>query len=518
MRLFLAATLSLVALAAAIRFVGINWDRPYRFHPDERIVTEPAVNVILTGNMQPRPFHGAPAYIYPPLLAEILALECAAFCPTSPQPSATAIEAWVHGAGRVTTALVAVITVALLTMMAYRITGSLPAGVLAGAVLALSPLHAESSRYATTDVMTGLWVLLAAWASVLVAQKGYWRHYVLASVAVAAAAATKYPAGSCCVAVAVAHFLRPGVCNTPREHVKLVIAALGFCASLVVLLPPWLVDWRHLFRGAHEAATWYARGYRGFTSPHPVADALRTLWSVGVGEGATVAILLWLRGPTSRRLLIPIATLIAAYLVVLGAQKLFMARNVLHFVPAAVLLASRGIERVWAAARLWGWAGTTALSIALVFPLATRAASQVRALVTRDSRLEARDWIAMHVERGEKIALANGAGYQLVPLENLGMETRATIQPNLVKLYAEGFRWLVYSDAADLRYTRSPRRFPAEAKRIRRWLQQVEHRAQTMKVFPRLELPAWNLPGSTANMYHHPEIRIYRLAASPRRR
>jgi dolichyl-phosphate-mannose-protein mannosyltransferase len=504
----------LMVLSGAIRVVGIGWDRPFFLHPDERGVTNPAWRLLTTGKMHPYAPgpRSASRYVYPPLFSEILALECLAWSPFSSWPGKKQIpEASVRMVGRATTLVAAVLTVALLTWLAWRLTGGLAAGALAGALLALSPLHAESSRYATTDVLAGLWVLLAAWASVRIVDEGRWRHYILGAVAVGVAAATKYPAGVACVAIAAAHLARPGALRSLRAQAKLAAAALTALAALVVVLPPGLVDWAEVADGVRHVAHVYGKGWTGFASPHAGLDGLVTLWSVGTGEAALLVGLLWLRGPTSRRRIVPIAVLVLGYLALLGAQILFMARNLVHFLPALLLLCSWGFGRALDLARRAGRPVAVAVGVVLIAPVAARAAVQVRALSGRDTRLLAHDWIAAHLKPGEKVALANGSGYPMVPLDDLPVRPRPTDRPDLDRLYGQGFRWLVYSDASDLRYLRSPERFPVESAAIRGWLDRLGGHARRVRHFPRRPLPGWDLPGSTANMYHQPDVTIYRL-------
>lgn len=508
----------LVVLATAIRLVGIRWDRPFFLHPDESTVTDPATGLLHTGRLRPRLIRGEPKYVYPPLLAEVLALECLAYYPFSSWPSLAEIpKASVRMAGRVTSACAAVLTVVLLALWARQLTNSVGTAALAGATLALSPLHAESSRYATTDVMTGMWVLLAAWAAMRIVDQGRWRHYVLGAVAVGVAAATKYPAGIACVLVGAAHLARPEILSSRREHAKLVVAALVTIATMLAVLPPGLVNWSEVLDGIRFAAHVYGRGHKGFQSPHPALDALRTLGSVGLGEGAMAAtLLLWVRGPTSRRRLVPLIVLILGYLVLLGWQSMFLARNLLHFVPTMILLAAWGICRGLEWARSRGPLMVAALSIAFVLPSAVRAAAQVRALGARDTRLLARDWLSGRLKPGTKVVLANGEhAYSMVPLDGLNLQVRRADRPNLDALYRAGFRWIVYSDSSDMRYLRSPQRFPQEVERIRRWFEKLRPRASLEKSFPRRLMPGWDLPGSTANMYHQPGLRIFRLQAPP---
>ena len=500
-------------LAAAIRVVGIRWDQPFYLHPDEGFVTNPASLLLKTGRLKARSDQGKPNYVYPPLLAEIIALECLAYYPFSSWPSLKHIpKASVRMAGRASTTVAAAVTVSLLGWLALRLTGSLAVGALAGTVLALSPLHAESSRYATTDVLTGLWVLLAAWAGARIVEQGRWRDYVLGAVAVGAAAATKYPAGIACVLIAVAHFARPAVFAAPREHKKLVAAALCTLAAMVVILPPGVVDWKALYGGAQFQISVYGRGHGGFQSPHPAWDGVRTLWTVGLGECAMVAGMLWLRGPTSRRRLLPLIALCAAYLLLLGAQGMFMARNLIHFLPATILLCSWGFARALDGARRLGSFSVALLALGLVLPSAARAAAQVRALYPRDTRLLARDWVAEHLKPGTRVVVTNGGHpYSVAPLQDLGLKLHLSGRPDLDALHKKGFRWVVHSDGVDVRFLRTPERFPDEVEAIRTWTEGLERRGKLEKHFPRRPLPGGDLPGSTAPMYHQPDVKIFRI-------
>jgi len=514
----------LVVLAAAVRLVGLGWDRPFSFHPDEHLVTDPARRLLASGRLHERPVRDKPThvYVYPPLLSEILALECLAAYPLSSWPNLQAISPdFVRLAGRATSLASALLTVGLLAMMARRLSASTAAGALVAAVLALSPLHAESSRYATTDVLAGLWVLLAAWAGVRIVEEGRWRHYLLGSVAVGVAVATKYPAAVSCIVIGAAHFARPRVIRAWREHIKILCAALAAFLAMVVALPPGLVRWDEVIEGARRTSFVYGRSWPGFDSPYPALDGLRTITAAGLGWGATAAVLFWLRGPVSRRRLVPLGTLVVGYLWLLGAQKVYIARNLLHFLPATLLLASWGVARLLALAarpgrfRRWRWPLTAAVCATLVVQPVALAVVQVRALAARDTRLLARDWIAGRLKRGSPVVTVNGSGFQLVPLAGLRLREKRAVRPNLDALFKLGYRWVVYSDASDVRYLRSPDRYPKEARAARAWMADLSIRAKLVKHFPRRPLPGWDLPGSTANMYHQPDVRIYHLDPRP---
>lgn len=517
-RAFVAGLAAILLVAAAFRLVGIDWDddAPFAFHMDEPIVVDPAHQLLTKGELLPHKVkvkgmaQGQRMFQYPPLMSEIIAVEALLCWPLSSwKTPADVPRPWLRMAGRFTSTAAALLSIVVLALLARATTGSGGVGLFAAAVLALSPLHAESSRYAGPDILAGLFVLLAACAAVSIVRRGAWRDYAFGGAAVGFAACAKYPAALSCVLIATAHFVRPRFIRLSLvEHVKPLVAAV-FCALGVILaLPPGLVEYAWLLDGARFQREAYERGFWAMNSPHPGLSALDTLFAVGLTEGVVLVSLLGL--PLLRRPLAPIWVLVIAYLVLLEMQTVYMARNLLHMLPAAILLAAYGFHALgsWLARTARPWT-VLVLAAALLAPAGVRAGSQAQALSKRDTRLLARDWIKKRVRKKTWVAVT-GEMYR-VPLKGLGLRVRRYNRPNLDRLRQRGFRYLVYSDAVDLRYTRAPEWFPEQVDRIERWREEVRKRARLVARFRRRPLPGWDLPGSTANMYHQPNVFIYRL-------
>jgi hypothetical protein len=252
-----------------------------------------------------------------------------------------------------------------------------------------------------------------------------------------------------------------------------------------------------------------------------VIDSLRTLWSVGMTEGALALALLSLPRSALHRARIPIWTLGVSYLAFLNHQTLYMARNLLHVLPALIALSAVGFVRLqsWAAragaaaspARQPGrrrWIGAV-LALAVLAPVAARAGWQARALGVRDTRLLARDWIAAHAPPGARVAECSEK--TPVPLRGLRVKSARFRHPNLRKLKKKGYRYVVYADTVDMRYTRLPERYPEQVKSISEWMTQMNGGAKLVARFKRRTLPGWNQPGSTANIYHQPNVWIWQI-------
>jgi len=122
------------------------------------------------------------------------------------------------------------------------------AGLAAAAFLAAAPLHAVHSRYLKEDVVEGLFVTLACWASVRLARGGGTLDAVVAVASAALAAGSKLAGGIAFVAVLPAFALRasatPAAGRPPFGRRLLGTALLGLLAVeiVAVCLPSLFLD------------------------------------------------------------------------------------------------------------------------------------------------------------------------------------------------------------------------------------------------------------------------------------
>jgi 4-amino-4-deoxy-L-arabinose transferase-like glycosyltransferase len=214
----------LFIFALGLRLLGLGWGIPneqhyYSYHPDEFFVVRPALGM-LQGDWNPHFFNYGALYLYLIGFAGKLLAELGF------SPGAGGLGS-LHIIARIITALLGAGTVLLVYGIGRQI-GNRSLALIAGLLLALTPLHLINSHYATVDVPGTFFLLLGAAASVQIISTGKLRWYLLAVAAIGLAAATKYPLGAGLLLPFAAHFLRRGL--GAKEHLKLLtLLAFPLC-------------------------------------------------------------------------------------------------------------------------------------------------------------------------------------------------------------------------------------------------------------------------------------------------
>ena len=151
------ATLILLAsFGAFVRFLGIDFGRPFAYHPDEAIIVGSAMDMVHHRDWNPHSF------FYSSLLFDVQAV-VTGFVRLWGGAPLERDQAWLFGsealpgqfryflAGRLVVAILGLITIIVTFAIGTRM-HSVRAGLIAAAVVALAPIHVTSSRYVTTDV------------------------------------------------------------------------------------------------------------------------------------------------------------------------------------------------------------------------------------------------------------------------------------------------------------------------------------------------------------------------------
>jgi len=191
-----AALATVVVLALAVRLWGIGWQLPWQFHPDEGHYTWKAIDLMSQDTYNPKYFRN-PSLLTYVFLAEYRLLGFQP--PKADADAATADGLWrppsgVAFVGRLTSAILGVLTVLVIGLMGWRAVGPW-AGVLGALFLALAFIHVRDSHYATNDVPS-VFLLTVSVAAALCKHKKSERRYVKVST-------TVWPAGKACNAGAV---------------------------------------------------------------------------------------------------------------------------------------------------------------------------------------------------------------------------------------------------------------------------------------------------------------------------
>src|SRR5215207_2120174 len=263
---FAAALIVLAALA--LRMWGLRSGLPYVDHPDEPNPISYVVRMLRTGDLNPHFFQKPTLYVYM-LLGVLsvhyrLALQSGLYGALDQMTVTTHIYTTIPGFflwGRVLTVVLGGLTVAGVYVLGRRVWG-IGAGLIGALFLAISQFHLQHSQYVTTDVASGLFVLLSFIFAVAIARQGRWSAYLLAGLLAGFAASTKYNAGLIVLPIVAAH----GLCWGWRSLARGARLAGAAAASLLGFLlgtPYALLSWREFIKGLLGQVAAYNDGSQG---------------------------------------------------------------------------------------------------------------------------------------------------------------------------------------------------------------------------------------------------------------
>jgi 4-amino-4-deoxy-L-arabinose transferase-like glycosyltransferase len=395
-----AALLAVLAGAAALRLVGIQYGLPYGslLDPDEQNVVPRAWRMTHGGGLNPHFFD------WPTLVTYALA----------------PFQAW-QGSPSYLTGRLVVVVFALGGVAAAWWLGSLAYGTVAGIVAAtataVSTTLVAFSHAAVTDVPLATFVTLAL--ALLVAGR-----YELAGVSIGLAAAAKYPGALVLVPLVVVLWRRWG---------KLALSAGLACATFFLASPFVVLDAGSTWSALRRIGREHRRGWLGFEHDHwsGIAFAGRLWDALGpVLVIAVAALVVALVRRSSRGDLVLGSFVVVYYLSLLPLHSHFP-RYVLPLVSPLGALAGR----------FRSLAPVTLLLLAV--PLTWSIRDDIR-LTRADTRIVAARWIDAHVPKGSLIAAESStalpSGYRDVPipLPMPGEDARVDL---------DGASWVVVSGA-----------------------------------------------------------------------
>src|SRR4029077_8877658 len=223
----------ILAGALALRLIGLRYGLPYVYNPDEVAIMSRAL-AFAKGDLNPHNFLYPTFYFYVLFVWEGLTATAAVVTRSVPSFGAFQREFFldptrVYVAGRLLTALMGTATVAATGRLAARIEGA-GAGLVAGLLLAVLPLHVLNSHYVKHDVPVTLLVVLAYLAYErlcrLPPERGSYRPLVIAAAVTGAAFATHYYAIFLAIPLAwsAAHGARNGSEGTRRILIAAAIS------------------------------------------------------------------------------------------------------------------------------------------------------------------------------------------------------------------------------------------------------------------------------------------------------
>jgi 4-amino-4-deoxy-L-arabinose transferase-like glycosyltransferase len=429
---------ALLALAAAVRLVGIQYGLPFPLlNPDERNIVPRAWSMVHGGGLDPHWFD------YPSLVIYLLA----------------PFQAWQGEPSYLTARLVMVVialgVVAAAWWLGQRAYGPL-AGFVAAAVTAVETTHVAYSRMAVTDVPLTLGVAVAL--ALMVSGR-----IELAGLAVGLAASAKYPG-----LLLLAPLLAAAWGLWRRLAVAAALAVVGFAAT-----SPFVV--LHLGQAAGDA--WRVQeaareGWLGFENDHaaPIEFVAR-LWD-GLGPALVIAAAgLVLALVHRRRADLVLAVFVLVYFADLMTLHAHFDRYLLPLVPALGALAGR----------LRALAPVTILM--LVVPL-TWAIRDARDLTRTDARIVAHRWAEQNLPPGALLATDPSTpdleGFRVLRLQLPRPGEPSDPRRSVARLRELGVRYVVVTGAIEDRVLAAASHYPRET----RFYRDLERQKRLYSVHP----------------------------------
>jgi hypothetical protein len=381
---------SILLLGAGLRLASIDFALELeRARPDEEYVSGKALEMVRTGDPNPRFFH------YPSLALYANAAVLALAPPLRDGPRARL-------ASRLLSAAAGVGTLWLVFGLG-RALFSAPAGLAAALLMAVAYLPVRESHFGTTDALLTFFVC----AAVLAALRARGRPAGLRAAAVLAglAAGTKYPGllalGPVCWLVATE------ARGSLRERARELVLAPAIAGAVALCTTPYLVLDPEVARGslAQLAKEQWTEPAASSAPLHAFTFALRHglgLPLLSLGLAGVVA--------APRRAAALLAVWLLPFYLATAATPIHVARYALPLAPPLCLAAAAFALRlpVPGALRL-------ALILVLALPPLVSSLRFDRLLGREDTRLLASRWIEAELEPGTPLAVVMGYGAPPVP-------------------------------------------------------------------------------------------------------
>jgi hypothetical protein len=459
--------LLIVAVATSIRLVLVKAGLPNINHPDEP--TNLRVGLSMTAHHTALPHW----YHYPSMLFDVIAGVLFVSGHSGHAGTAKFLRLQTLGNSQ-TTAMHTVLALRLVTvalsvgmcvivaLVVRRLTASWIAALVAGLVLALSPVAVENGVAITPDTYSGFFAALALAGALRVADTGTTRGYLLTGAAVGAAVASKYNAILVILSLLAAHFVYYGRASTAWRATRKLLASIGMSAVVFVVITPGAVLDRHrLVRDVNFELKHYAQGHAGadrhsgrFYLDTLVHSELALLVLAVVGLVAVIA-------AKYRRPVLVVGFFAVPYFALLSSEDVHFSRNLLPLLPALGILAGLGtaqVVRAVAAADPKGrWLlGAVALgAVAVVLVGFIRQTVTLRENLYQPARAEARSWLAAHVPVSGVVENEDYGPYLDGPYRLIRVRDSLGAFPT-------GVSAVIVTELADGRFIDDPSRWPEQ--------------------------------------------------------
>ncbi|WP_279350970.1 ArnT family glycosyltransferase [Erythrobacter litoralis] len=432
--------------AFALRLYGIRFGLPAMLDPDELIFELGAIRMLESGNGNPGWFgHPATITMYVLALINVGAFVSGYLRGTYQSPDGFAQSVFLDPAivmlpGRIAMVCFAVLGVWLLYRLGLRISGKV-CGLVAAAVLAISPLHVVWSQVVRSDILATTFLVATMLFS--------WRYYennrrsdfVWACLCIALAITSKWPFAVAIFSILSAILLADRRTESRLRTVSAMVLALALCVLFTLVLSPFLIlDYGTVLSNLQGEAQTRHVGSTGGLPPENLVFYARTLSASGIGLlGSVLAVTGLVTVRKNRPFLLIIAAPTILMVAILASQNLVWERWIIAALPLCALLigiavaalarTGFGIPRTARLAAIF----LSAFGIALPLLMQIHANAQER---LHDNRRIATNWASANLPAGSRIMvehfafdLLNSSLDSIFPVGTAGcLNARATLQ------------------------------------------------------------------------------------------
>jgi 4-amino-4-deoxy-L-arabinose transferase-like glycosyltransferase len=408
--------LAILTVAFLLRIYGINYDLPFLYDQDEPIFVTHALGMLKNHDLNPHWF-GAPASTTMYLLALLYAAIFAGGRVLGIFNTAEdfrnlyyANPTMFYLTGRIVSVLFGVATIWLIYKLGRKLFNPLT-GLIASAILSLSPVHISLSQQVRMDVQMTFLLVLALWYCLNILERQDWKSYLLAGFVTGLATVTKYPAVVFTLTVALTHFL-----STPSrrlsDHRKLAGSAAACVFGAFIGAPYVFLDFRSVLRDVATEARpehlgavgegllrnlgWYLSG--------PIPASISFVGSLSAAAG----LIMCLATKDKRRWVLVSFPLL--FLVFISSLNLRWERWVLPVIPFLCLLLTYAVSRVTGglSSRLgprWATATSVVLLLLIIGPLFKASVIHARDMASPYTSTLVREWLMKHIPAQSRVLL-----------------------------------------------------------------------------------------------------------------
>lgn len=466
---------TVLAVAATLRFWALGHGIPFAVGIDEPEIATRVVRMMKTGDFNPHFFDYGGALIYLHLV-----VACVRFLVGAVQGAWTSLDQVGAGDfylwGRAVTAGLGVATVWIVWAVGTR-WGARHA-LLAAGLMAVMPNHVRESHYMLADVPVTFFTALTFLLALRASESGRLGAYAWAGAAAGLAAATKYNGALAVLLPLVAAASHQG---PRRDRLARTLVAVGAPLGAFLVVSPYAI----------LALPEFLNGFARLVGEHgpgrPPAEAAWVTYfkhlRLGLGwpalglacSGLALATVRTMTGPGHVRWFM-LAAFPAIYFAIVSGQKLVWARYLLPILPFIALLVATAVVsgvsllRRFDIPRAPRTTLIAILTVAAIVPPAVTAIGFCRDVGRTSTHALAFEWIRSHIPAGSRIAIETH--FLQLPDDRYRVEYFPRLITHDYPYFAARFDYLVASSHAYGAAFESPEQRPEEYAAYRRLFDQ----------------------------------------------